>query len=297
MSSQGFISENFGKETSEKQGELNTVILPVGSEIVKRGKLAKIVIKADINLFELQRFFQGIIAIRGEPFLILIQPSREGGYSILSYLSFLGDAKDFERALKKILDELKSEKLLESYYYILPSEEGFLLDHNVYALSDIGGRKTAIFSYENLEAQFIAPRKRAGNLGSWIIEIMGESLGEILGEKLRDVCLKKGFKTCLEILHSAGEERGILHLKKIDAVKDVQGAFIRISLDRSIEEEILLEKGIRECGRHQLGIYRGFLSSVLGRKIENNMVEEIRCLSKGEGESIYIIKVPPDIPL
>jgi len=34
------------------------------------------------------------------------------------------------------------------------------------------------------------------------------------------------------------------------------------------------EKGISECGKHQPGMYRGFLRSVLGKEPESDAVEE-----------------------
>jgi len=57
------------------------------------------------------------------------------------------------------------------------------------------------------------------------------------------------------------------------------------------------EKGISECGKHQLGVYRGFLRSVLSKEPESDAVEEIRSISKGSDVSEYLIKLPPDAPL
>jgi len=97
---------------------------------------------------------------------------------------------------------------------------------------------------------------------------------------MRRVCLAEGLRRCLEILHGADSQRGIVHQKNIEALRDSKGGIIRIRLDRNIEEEeILREKGIIECGKHQPGMYRGFLCSVLGREPESNAVEEIRCIS------------------
>lgn len=301
MSSRPIFSEERRDDRGKVESEPVHLSLPVGSEISRRKDIAKIVMISYSSPLMLGGIlFEKLKAIEGKQIfasISLFKDSQREGYLITIYVSFPADAKKFENSINKILNEMKTAGAINSYYYVLPNEEGFLIDHNIRFITDFLGKRAAVLSNENLEAQFIAPRRRAERIGSWIIEIMGENLGEIFGEKLKELCWKRGFRICLETLHSSGEQRGILHQSFIEGVKDAQGSIIRIGLDRMIEEEILLENGINECGRYQLGVYKGFLSAVLGIKVEKDTIEEVKCISKGEKESIYIIKLPSNIPL
>jgi len=275
-----------------------SLILPVGVEVSKEKNLAKIVLRTKLPPFTFaENFLSSIKNLKANLLFASLAVSdlkEKEKYTAVFILKFNEEAKIHEGEVEDLLGSLKERGIIEDFYTVFPLSEGFIVDHNIVAVYDYTGGRAAILSRENMESLFIAPRERAEKIGSWIVEIMGENLGRILGETLRDVCLAEGLRRCLEILHAFGSQRGIVHQKNIEALRDSKGGIIRIQLDRNIEEEILREKGISECGRYQLGVYRGFLRSVLGREPESDAVEEIRCISKESNVSEYLIKLPPD---
>jgi len=222
--------------------------------------------------------------------------SNLGSFIWYSFMRYSSKREIFEAALRETLEKMKRERIIKNYYYLFPSKEGFFIDHNVYSIEDISGDNLYIYTKENLSGLFLIPRKKYGSKnGGILINELGEMYGKAIGEKMRNICLEAGIKACLELLHASGSARGIVHQKSIEFFKDREGWIFKIILDRVSEEEILLENGIKECGTHQTGVYRGFLSEILGKELPDDAVEEVRCLSMGEPESVFYIKLPRDI--
>jgi len=216
----------------------------------------------------------------------------------IAIIEFSSPQAEFEEALKKVMESMVREGMADEYYYTFPIKSGYFIDHSIYSLAGSDGRRLAVFSYDNLVGLFVIPRKEYGpSMGALIIEKIGEMYGKTLGAKMKSECRDLGLKTCLEVLHSQGEAKGFLHERSLEAFQDREGIFIRVDFDRLIEEEILLESDIRECGAHQKGVYKGFLSEILEEKLEEGSVEEVRCISKGDKISTFVLKLPPRIKL
>ncbi|PNV81820.1 MAG: hypothetical protein C0179_00760 [Fervidicoccus sp.] len=213
-------------------------------------------------------------------------------------LKFNTTQGEFQEALEKLLQSMKENGEVSMYYYKFPLSNGYFIDHNIFSLVDPAGRRVAIFSYDNLIGLFVVPRKEYGNAsGAFIVQKIGEMYGKTIARELRQDCYSFGVKTCLEMLHAQGESKGFLHQKSIEVFKDEEGVALRVLLDRLIEEEILMENDIRECGAHQKGVYLGFFSEILGESMSEDRIEEIRCISKGDPFSVFLIKLPRNIKI
>ncbi|MEM4463196.1 MAG: hypothetical protein QXR98_03060 [Fervidicoccaceae archaeon] len=219
-------------------------------------------------------------------------------YLWTAIIEFSTDRGTFEIHLNQALQSMSKSNLIDKYYYVFPLRNGYIVDHNIYSLYDARRKNVVLFSYENLLGLFVLPRKEYGDaFGKMLVNKIGELFGRTLGEEMKRDCLPYGIRACLEILHSQGELKGFLHLKSTEVFEDSEGIYIRVSFDRLIEEEILRENGIKDCGEHQRGVYKGFLEQLLGIKLNDDAIEEVRCTSKGDAESVFVIKLPHGVKL
>lgn len=247
--------------------------------------------KIMLRLAEALNLLGGLIV-----YMNIQREEKTGEFLWIIIIEFKVPKDEFQKLLDNLLKSMKENGEVSKYYYVFPLDNGYFVDHNIFSLKDPRGRRVAIFSHENLVGLFVITRNEYGlSTGGMIIRKIGEMFGRAMARELKKECLSLGIRGCLEILHAQGEVKGFLHQRSIEMVRDREGVVLRIELNRLIEEEILLEHGIKECGTHQKGVYLGFLSELLGKELNDEDVIETKCISKGDPVSIFVIKLPHEV--